>query len=245
MARSALRTLVLSSALALSLSAGALTAAPEPSPVPKRWQLDAAFSPLRVATVEVPNVGPRAFYYLTYKVANNTGQDLLFAGSFELATADGKVYRSGRNVPAEVTAELIARQSNPLLQDQIAILGNLLQGPENAREGLVVWPAEDLSPGTLTVYAAGFSGETAIVQAPRSAQPAADAAKPAETAKPAVAETKDPAGEQKKLDGAAPAADSGRVTLRKTKMLRYNLGGELIGLRDKPIDATEARWIMR
>lgn len=143
--------------------------APEPDPVPRRWQLEIDPGPLRLATVDVPTIGPRSYYYLTYTVTNNSGEDLLFAPAFELAT-DQEVLRSGRSVPLEVTRELQSRVQNPLVQDQISIIGQLLQGKESAKDGIVIWPADNLSPGELAVYAAGFSGETAKVQGPDTKQ---------------------------------------------------------------------------
>lgn len=146
-----------------------LAAAPEPDPVPRRWQLDVTVGPLRLVKVETEKTGPRAYFVMTYKVVNNSGQDLLFAPLFELVSqSSGKVYRSGRDVPAEVTAKLIEREQNPLLQDQINILGMLLQNEENAREGIVVWPAEELQTEGLALYAAGFSGESRTVELPAS-----------------------------------------------------------------------------
>src|SRR5258707_477367 len=67
--------------------------APEPDPIPRRWQLSIEPGPLRIATVEVPNEGPKAFFYMTYKVTNTSGGDLLFAPSFDLATNNGDVLR--------------------------------------------------------------------------------------------------------------------------------------------------------
>ncbi len=143
-------------------------AAPEPDPVPRRWQLDVAAGPLRLATVDV-GAGPRTYFYMTYQVTNNSGEDLLFAPAFELAT-DDEVLRSGRGVPLEVTRKLIESVQNQFVQDQISIIGQLLQGKENARDGIVIWPANDLNLEELAVYAAGFSGETATVDAPDTHQ---------------------------------------------------------------------------
>lgn len=150
--------------------AGLALGQPEPDPVPRRWQLRVEPGPLRLATFDVPGAAgtpkPQAYFYLTYKVTNTSGQDILFAPSFELATSDGDIVRSGRSVPLEVTRAIISRLGNPLLQDQIQILGELLQGPENAREGVVIWPAPTLDTEEITIYAAGFSGETTSVQVP-------------------------------------------------------------------------------
>ncbi len=152
--------------MSLALWFPILALAPEPDAVPRRWELDVAFGPLRVGTVDVEGQGPRPFYYLTYKATNPSRKDLLLAPSFELADGSGRVFRSGRDVPAAATAALIERQQNPFLKDQIAVLGPILQGPEHAREGLVAWPAESLKPDSLTVYAAGFSGESATITPP-------------------------------------------------------------------------------
>ncbi len=134
-------------------------AAPEPSPVPKRWQLDLDVGPLRLMTVEVPGEGYKRFLYLTYTVTNHSGQDLLLAPAWDLATTDGKVHRSGRDVSGRTWRTILDRLNNPLLNDQIEILGLILQGVDNAKQGLVVWPADGLDLENFRIYAAGFSGE--------------------------------------------------------------------------------------
>ena len=186
--------------------------APEPSPIARRWELElkpGVFSMTTVRTVENGKTIDKAYFYFTYTVINRSGQDLLFAPSFELVGDDLKVMRSGRGVSVEANKALIARLNNPLVLDQIAMIGQLQQGPENSRQGLVAWPVESYRPGALTLYAAGFSGETAIVQKPGTTD------------------------------------EKNRVTLRKTKMIRYSDVGELSGRGDQPFPVLEDRWIMR
>lgn len=149
---------------ALSLTALAWTRPPEPDPLPKRWQLDIEVGPLRVAKVEVEGQEPQVYYYMTYRVTNNSGQDLQFAPVFDLGTDEGELLRAGRDVPRAVRQELLKRLDSPLLEDQIAILGTILQGKENAKDGLVVWPVGDMDIDEVSVYAAGFSGETARIE---------------------------------------------------------------------------------
>jgi hypothetical protein len=141
-------------------------AAPEPDPVPRRWQLQVDTGELRLVTIEVPNVGAQKYFYLTFKVTNNSGQDMLFAPTFQLSDGDGNVTRSGHTVPQTVTQKLLAETQNPFILDQIGVIGELLQGGENAKDGLVIWPANGLNPSQITVYAAGFSGETKTVTSP-------------------------------------------------------------------------------
>lgn len=159
--------------LTLALAAAAAMAAPEPEVVPRRWQLDIRTGPLRVTTMMVPVPGsttgetrPRMFYYLPYTVTNKSGEDLLFAPSFELATDEGELMRSGRGVPVDVTRQIVASLENPFVQDQISIIGQLLQGEENRKDGVVVWPVGETDITEVVVYAAGFSGETATEEDP-------------------------------------------------------------------------------
>lgn len=142
------------------------SAAPQPSPIPRRWELRVEVSPLRVANVEVANIGPRPFYYLTFKATNLSGQDLYLSPMFELATDQGDVIRSARDVPGEVYSTLLGRIQNAFLVSEVDVQGTIGQGADQAREGLVVWPADDLTVDEVAVYAAGFSGETQTVVRP-------------------------------------------------------------------------------
>jgi len=153
-------------AACLSVAASAL-AAPEPDPVPRRWELDVEPGKLRMVTLDVDGE-PRSYFYFTYKVINNSGEDLLFAPAFDLATNEGDIVRSGRDVPMSVTRQIMDMLENPLLEDQVQAIDQLLQGPENAREGLIIWPVPAMDAEQLTVYMAGFSGETETITVPNS-----------------------------------------------------------------------------
>lgn len=171
-AKSAARGAVVATACVAAMFAAILTctpvayAAPEPSPIPKRWQLDITTSSLQTAVVS-----GKSYFFLTYRVTNNSGQDLLFAPAFELSTGEGELLRSGRDVPLEVTREIISRLNNPLIEDQISVVGTLLRGPENAKQGVIIWPMPKEHLTEISVFAAGFSGETATVEVPSVTKP--------------------------------------------------------------------------
>ena len=74
--------------------------------------------------------------------------------------------RSGRGVPTLVVRDLRRLLGNELIEDQNQIIGPLLQGPENAKEGLVIWNAANLASSELTVFIGGLSGETTVVADP-------------------------------------------------------------------------------
>ncbi|MEM8757338.1 MAG: hypothetical protein AAGF47_06110 [Planctomycetota bacterium] len=132
--------------------------------MPQRWQLDLDVGPLRLAVIDVEGIGPQPYWYLTYRVTNNSGRDLQFAPVFDLTTESGEVIRAGVGVPRSVRENLLGLLDDPLLEDQISIIGVLLQGRENAKDGLVIWPAGELSGDEMAVYAGGFSGETQRVE---------------------------------------------------------------------------------
>ncbi|MFI4898770.1 MAG: hypothetical protein ACIARR_13230 [Phycisphaerales bacterium JB059] len=146
----------------LGATLAAPAAAPEPAPIPTAWEFEFDAGPLRLAWVNVPNEGVRPFFYLTYTVTNYWSADLLYAPDFYLKTDESEILRSGENIPPVVTEELLARLGNPLINDQISILGNVLEGPENARSGVVIWPATDLDVDEIMVFAANLSGESTV-----------------------------------------------------------------------------------
>lgn len=146
------------------LALGAGHRPPEPDPLPQRWELDLAVGPLRVITLEVEGEGLKPFFYMTYRVTNNSGEDLQFAPIFEIGNENGDVVRAGNDVPRSVRQALLKLLDSALLEDQIQIIGTILQGRENAKDGLVIWRAPSLTTDELAVYAAGFSGETQQVE---------------------------------------------------------------------------------
>jgi hypothetical protein len=159
-------TFPLLAAILAALSFALFGLAPEPDPIPRRWQLSVEVGPLRVASIDLPGIGTRAYYYLTYKVTNATDQDLLFTPSFDLVGDDGRIIRAGQGVPAAVTKDVLDRLQNPYLQDPVSVVGVLLQGEANAKESVAIWPVTATRVSNLAVYGAGFSGETRAVEIP-------------------------------------------------------------------------------
>jgi len=162
-ARAGLLGIVLAAG-AVGVGSVSLATIPEPEPVARRWELDFKPGPFRVASVEVEGQGAKSFLYMTYRVANNSKEDVLFAPVFDLATAEGALVRSGAEIPAEVTKAITAKLDNPLLKDQVSVLGTLQQGEANAREGLVIWSLPKADLDKVNIYVAGLSGETQTVE---------------------------------------------------------------------------------
>jgi hypothetical protein len=156
------RTLPLA-ALGAVLLGSVVWAFPEPALVPYRWELDFRPGPLRLY---VDPVDDSTWWYFTYTVVNETGDDQLWAPSFVLFTDAGEILTSGRDVPSRIEEDICSLIGDELMETQNEIIGEIFQGPEHARDGVVVWPAHELGVNELSLFIAGISGETARIANP-------------------------------------------------------------------------------
>ena len=152
-------------AFAVFTTACAIGAHPKPAPVPYRWELDFEAGDLRMY---VDPSSRDAYWYFTYTVTNRTGKDQLWAPNMVVFTDTGDILQAGRDVPTQITEDLLKLLGNALMQDQNDIIGDILQGKENAKDGLVIWPARNTKVNELSLFIAGISGETARVKNPES-----------------------------------------------------------------------------
>jgi hypothetical protein len=104
---------------------------------------DLSFTASDLRLFKDPESG-KYFWYFTYEVVNNTGADQRFAPRIEMMYDEGHIVRQGDGVPGSVVKEIKAFLKDPLLEDQFEILGEVLQGAQHARTGLVVFRAPDL-----------------------------------------------------------------------------------------------------
>ena len=154
--------------MALAL-AGAVTAlaqndrpatAPKPSIVRVAWELD--FKPERPEPIAVTLPGqdkPRTFWYMRYRVTNHSGEDRIFVPDFVLYTDNGQVLHAGDKIPSAVFAAIVKRHNDPLLVDYATITGKLLQGDDNAKDGVAIWQDIDPEARAFDVFCGGLSGE--------------------------------------------------------------------------------------
>lgn len=149
-------------AFALLAPASVQAQVPEPLPVTNRWALDYKPGPLRLTSIEVDGK-PQLFLYHTYEVRNFDKTELRLVPSLTLMSDQGFVQTSGQGVPAVVVRTLLDRLKDPLLHDQISVIGPIKRGEEHARRGLAIWPVLDSDPDELRIFAAGFSGESETV----------------------------------------------------------------------------------
>lgn len=132
------------------------------------WELDFRPGALRLFT---DTTDGKAYWYFTYHVVNRSGREHMWAPRFEFFTDKGAIHLSGREIPSRVTEAVIALLGNALLEDQNQIIGQLLIGEEHAKDGVVLWPADDSEVTEFTVFVTGASGKVRKVPDPKSGQP--------------------------------------------------------------------------
>ncbi len=147
--------------LAALMFTTAVLAYPKPATVPYRWELD--FEPGELRLWVDTAGGSAAYWYFAYKVTNRTGRDQVWAPSFTVFTDAGQIVKSGRAVPNRVADEIRDLLGNTFLETQNEAIGDIFHGREHAKEGLVIWPAQNTDVNELSLFIAGISGETARV----------------------------------------------------------------------------------
>lgn len=153
--------------LPLFNATGAVEEYPKPSPYPKTWELKFEHgAPKRVLVQPDTSSVPKAYWYLTYTVTNNTDKEQLFLPNFEMVTKDGRVFRSDKSIPKKVFDTIKKNEGNDLLVNHALIGGQLRLGLDEAKDGVAIWEEPDSEMGNFTVYISGLSGETANVKGP-------------------------------------------------------------------------------
>lgn len=143
---------------------------PEPSIVPRSWDLKVTWEKPRSIAVKDIQGRYQWYWYMTYKVVNNTGQDRLFVPEVEIATDQGDLVRSNQHVPSAVFFAIKEKLGNSLLQSPNQVVGKLLQGDDFARESVVIWPVFDHGISQVSVFFAGLSGETGAIENPQTGE---------------------------------------------------------------------------
>ncbi len=139
----------------------------EPSRVQVSWELTFKHGPLERLIMTVDGK-EQTFWYMRYTVVNNSGRDVLFIPDFEIITDSGVVIDSYKKAPAGVFDKIKALYKNPLVLSPINIDGKLLQGEDNAKDSVAIFPALDAESRNFRVMVMGLSGETSEVSNPKT-----------------------------------------------------------------------------
>jgi hypothetical protein len=146
----------------------AQAAAPRPSFFQKSWQLDFLFHPLTAVRVPLPGEAePRTYWYLRYEVSNHTGEDRAYQPEVVMYTEHGEVMAANWQAPHRVFLKIKQIHNDPLLRTSGGMTGKLLQGDDNAKRGVAIWPDFDARSGFVDIFIGGLSGETVEVTLPK------------------------------------------------------------------------------
>lgn len=207
---------------AILLPAPAVTA-PQAYEVSEEWQLEVELGEPRPIYVNVPGQNrPVLYWFLPFTVTNRTGEDQLFVPEISLYTNTGQLLRAGAGVNPAAFQQIKKIYNNPLLQDVMGLTGKILQGADNAKDGVAIFSNFDPEANGFTIFFGGLSGDTVTVKLPSPVK--------VEVVKP---------------DGTVETVTRDRVTLAKTLQLQYSLAvGPNNRIQAKP-QLLRRDWVMR
>jgi len=140
------------------------------------WQLDFEFLDPHRITLRLPGTDEEmTYWYVLYRVTNNTGKDVQFMPSAQLVTNTLDVVTAGDNVHPTVYKKIAAlhKKEYPFFARPTKVSGLLLQGEENARSSAFVFTPFDIKADSFSIHISGLSG---LID--RIANPAFDSSKP-------------------------------------------------------------------
>ena len=140
---------------------------PEPHIVPTSWELEFEHRKPELISVRLPGEDTnRLYHYFTYTVTNRTGDERLWVPDFWVLTDAGDLIQANRGISPAVFNAIKARERNALLETPVQVVGRLLQGRDNARDGMVIWPVPNHDVDNMRIFVGGLSGETHVVKDP-------------------------------------------------------------------------------
>jgi len=145
--------------------------APRPAVVqsPQQWTLDVQYEQLGQITMRAEQGGElKRFWYLILTVTNNTGDEVDFYPVCELMTDTFEITAAGVSVPPQVIESIKTRHRGkyPFLEGLDASGMRILQGKDNTRDIVIVWPEFDARARGVSLFISGLSNETIAVDNP-------------------------------------------------------------------------------
>ena len=210
------------SVLLLLLCGVAAADYPQPSPYPISWELDFTHSMPKRIVVDVPtvSVAPQAYWYVTYRVTNNTDKEQMFLPRFELLGDNGKLFLANQNIAKRVFDTIKDTEHNSFLEPSTSITGQIRIGPAEARDGVAIWPEPMARMGHFSIFVTGLSGEAVIL--------------------------KKVDGQFQKVDTADDMKETkDLIILRKTLQLNFFIRGDEVYPGEDEVNSGSERWIMR
>jgi len=216
-------SLVVAALAAAAYLGGAYAAEVRPRASSDNWQFELAYHSLRAIRVQLPGYEePMTFWYILYTVTNRTGEDRLFVPDIVLYTDQGELNVAGRGVSRDTYTVIKQLYNDPLLRTPTAMTGKLLEGEDNAKHSVAIWPDFDANCSMVDVFFGGLSGETKELILP----------------KPIKKILRTPDGKEK-------IVVKTKVILVKTLHLRFKITGDPNTRHLNEPVLVSANWVMR
>ena len=153
-------------AFLIAIAAGRLGAFPEPALVNPSWELDVTWEKPRTIGVEGLDGRTSWYWYLPYKIVNQSKSEQLFVPETTIATDQGNIITAGKGVPPDVFPAIKQLLGNPLLEHPLQVSGRILIGEDHAKESVAIWPVFAGDVDEMSIFITGLSGETQTIKHP-------------------------------------------------------------------------------
>lgn len=144
--------------------------APEPAVIQRGndWTVDVQYEHLQQIMLRNQAGQMKRYWYVILTVTNNTGEDVDFYPKCELMTDTYQIVPSGRHVPGGVFEYIRNRYSTtyPFIENLSPSGTKVLQGENNTRDFVILWPDFDPQAKEVKFFISGLSNETAAVSHP-------------------------------------------------------------------------------
>jgi hypothetical protein len=150
--------------------------APTPAivPAPNQWTLNVVYNQPQQITVKIPGERkPQRFWYVILTLTNNTNIDVPFYPTNELVTDTFQIipaYRDTRNVVFD-KIKIRHKKKYPFLESLETAENRILQGDDNTKDLVIIWPDFDVKAKNISLYIAGLSNETVVIEHPTQKDP--------------------------------------------------------------------------
>lgn len=210
-------------ALTLWVASSPAPAAPKANNVQDTWTLEVDYTSPQPVMIKVPGKkNPKLFWYFIYTVTNRTGEDQMFTPEIVLYTGTGQIIQAGAQINPYVYRKIKKIHNDPLLLDDLSITGKLLQGADNVKSGIVVFPNFDTKASSFDIFFGGLSGGSVLVKLPSPIEVTTFS-----------------------LDGKIKKVKKDSVILAKTLQLKYRIGTEARDRAGAKVKLIRKGWVMR
>lgn len=158
----------------LSVSAWAY---PQPAVVQgiRQWTLNVEYSqPEQLMIRSQDGKTAQRFWYVILTVTNNSEFDeVTFYPKCELMTDTFQIIPADRHVPKAVfeTIKMRTQGRYPFLESLDFVDHRVFRGEDNSRDFAIIWPDFDPKAKEVSLFVAGLSNETAVVEQPAKENP--------------------------------------------------------------------------